>query len=46
MAAAARNAAAAWPEQLVEGLAEVDKAVKALLAVCQQPGARAALEVR
>ena len=48
MAAAAGNAAAPlpWPEQLQARLAEADAAVKALLAVCQQPEGRAALEVR
>ena len=48
MAASAGSAAAAlpWPEQLRARLAETDTAVKALLAVCQQPEARAALEVR
>ena len=35
-----------WPEQLRARLAEADAAVKALLAVCQQPEAQAALEVR
>ena len=47
MAAAAGDAAAPppWPEQLQARLAETDAAVKALLAVCQQPEARAALEV-
>ena len=48
MAAAAGNAAALlpWPEQLRARLAEADAAVKALLAVCQQPEGLAALEVR
>ena len=48
MAAAAGNAEAPppWPEQLRLRLDEADAAVKALLAVCRQPEARAALEVR
>ena len=50
MAAASAPAAGAppgpWPVRLQERLEEAERAVAALLAVCEEPDARAALEVR
>ena len=45
-ASAAPPADAPWHTRLQERLASAENAVAALLAVCEEPGARAALEVR
>ena len=37
---------ATWPARLQERLAAAERAVAALLAVCEEPGVRAAMEVR
>ena len=43
---ARRHAPPPWHERLQAGVADVERAAAALLAVCEEPEAQAALEVR